>query len=181
MGKYLSLGFILAIALFLITSVMINHSSNTTNMQAIDTGIKTSVLGEMRNNEDTDGYGMRAKDVVAVITQEVTENQSDSKKTTTIDFKFFEDEEGNKPIPSKEDIGKIENNISLTKEEKEVELKKLFDSVISNNSIIKSVQYKVNLYNSRDVTTNSSGETIIKDGAQAESSTENRIILNKTL
>lgn len=155
MGKYLSLGFILAIALFLITSVMINHSSNTTNMQAIDTGIKTSVLGEMRNNEDTDGYGMRAKDVVAVITEEVTENQSDSKKTTTINFKFFSDEDGNSPIE--------------------------YNKAIADNTVIKSVQYKVNLYNSKDVTTNSSGETIIKDGAQAESSTENRIILNKSL
>lgn len=155
MGKYLSLGFILAIALFLITSVMINHSSNTTNMQAIDTGIKTSVLGEMRNNEDTDVYGMRAKDVVAVITEEVTENQSDSKKTTTIDFKFFSDEDGNSPIE--------------------------YNKAIADNTVIKSVQYKVNLYNSKDVTTNSSGETIIKDGAQAESSTENRIILNKSL
>lgn len=181
MGKYTFLGVILAIALFLITSVMINHSSNTATMQAIDTGIKTAVLGNMRNDESTTQYGMRAKDVVAVITQEVTKNQSDSKKTATIDFKFFEDEEGNKPIPSKEDIGKIENDISLTKEEKEVELKKLFDSVIANNTIIKSVQYKVDLYNSEDVTTNASGDPVIKDGAVAESSTENRIILNKTI
>lgn len=155
MGKYTFLGVILAIALFLITSVMINHSSNTSTMQAIDTGIKTSVLGNMRNDESTNQYGMRAKDVVTVITQEVTKNQSDSKKTATIDFKFFEDEDGNIPIE--------------------------YSKAIEDNSIIKSVQYKVDLYNSKDVTTNDSGETVIKDGAIAESSTENRIILNKTI
>ncbi len=155
MGKYTFLGVILAIALFLITSVMINHSSNTSTMQAIDTGIKTSVLGNMRNDESTNQYGMRAKDVVTVITQEVTKNQSDSKKTATIDFKFFEDEDGNIPIE--------------------------YSKAIEDNSIIKSVQYKVDLYNSKDVTTNDSGETVIKDGAVAESSTENRIILNKTI
>lgn len=155
MGKYTFLGVILAIALFLITSVMINHSSNTATMQAIDTGIKTSVLGNMRNDENTTQYGMRAKDVVAVITQEVTKNQSDSKKTATIDFKFFEDEDGRVPIE--------------------------YSKAITNNSIIKSVQYKVNLYNSKDVTTNASGDPVIKDGAVAESSTENRIILNKTI
>ena len=61
MGKYTFLGFILAIALFLITSVMINHSSNTSTMQAIDTGIKTAVIGNMRNDESTTQYGMRPK------------------------------------------------------------------------------------------------------------------------
>lgn len=155
MGKYTFLGVILAISLFLITSVMINHSSNTSTMQAIDTGIKTAVLGNMRNDESTTQYGMRAKDVVTVITQEVTKNQSDYKKTATIDFKFFEDENGNIPIE--------------------------YSKAIADNSIIKSVQYKVDLYNSKDVTTNASGETVIKGGAVAESSTENRIILNKTI
>lgn len=156
MGKYTFLGLFLAIAFIFLSVITINHGSNTIAMQEIDTGIKTTVLGQMRNSDTgSDGYGMRAKDTVAIITEEVTQSLANTNKITTIDFKFYSDEEGNNPIA--------------------------YDTAISQNSVIKSVQYRVNLYNTKDVTINASGETVIKEGAQSESSTENRIVLNQNL
>lgn len=149
MGKYTFLGFFLIIALMLITGFVVNHSSNTVNMQEIDTGIQTAVLGTMRDNADTNAYGMRAKDVVATITKEVADRQTDSKKTVVIDYKFYSDEEGKTPIA--------------------------YNTAITNNSVVKSVQYRVKLYNTKDL----NADYTIKSGAQAESTTENRIVLNK--
>lgn len=157
MGKYTLVGVFLAIMLFLISVVMVNHASNTQSMQEIDIGIRTALIGNMRHNDSNAGatdYGMRAKDVVTVITKEVADKQPVLKKTTTIDFKFFTDEKGNDFVS--------------------------YDTAVNNNMVIKSVQYKVNRYNTSDVT-EKNGEIIVKDGAEAETSTENRIILSKLM
>lgn len=157
MGKYTIMGFFLAIALFLVTGVYINHSTNTANMELVDIGIKTSMLGYERDTGETSKttatYGMRAKDVVSAITDSVVNNQSDLNKSIAIDYKFYTDEDGRDFIA--------------------------YDTAINENSIVKSVQYKVNIYNSKDVVVDGSGNTTIKSGAQAESSTENRIVLSK--
>lgn len=156
MGKYIYLGFFLAIALLMTSMLVVNHGTNTANMQEIDTGVKTAVIGQMRNSDTgADDYGMRAKDTVALITSEVTSNLSKINKIATIDFKLFKDEEGKQPLN--------------------------YDTAISTNAIVKSVQYRVNIYNTKDVMIDASGQTVIKSDAQAESSTENRIVLNKNI
>lgn len=146
MGKYTVLGFLLALILLTITGLVINHSSNTANMQQIDAGIETAVLGEMRSNSD---YGMRAKDVVAVITDEVSKNQTKNKKVVVIDYKFYSDEDG-----------KAQMN---------------YDNAISDNSLVKSVQYRVRLYSNDDL----GDDYKLKSGAKPESTTINRIVLGK--
>lgn len=158
MGKYSFMGFFLALILLVASTMMVNHATNTANMELIDTGVKTAVMGSMRAGED---YGMRARDVVALITKEVANNTTDNKKVAKVDFKFFTNENGTGAIT--------------------------YDNAISNNRIVKSVQYRVELYNVRDLDMSDvnngnilTAEPKLKNNAQAESSTENRIVLGRT-
>lgn len=150
MGKYLSLGVILSIVLLVIAGLVVNHSSNTTNMEQIDTGIQSSIMGTMRDTEG-DTFGMRTKDVVALITTEVAKKQSDTDKVIKVDYKFYTDEEGTTPVS--------------------------YESAMANNTVIKSVQYRVELYSNKNL----NDDYTIKNGAKAESSTENRIVLSNKL
>lgn len=146
MSKYAFLGLFFTMLVVIFGSLQINHSSNTHNMSEINLGLESAALGIMRDSDGASS-GVRARDLIAELTAQVAEKQAESDRDIVVSYKLF----------NKDDA--LLN----------------YNSAITNNSLVHSVQYKVDLYRRGDVDENGNP----KDGAKSQSSTEYRISLNK--
>lgn len=157
MSKYAFLGLFFTVLVVLMGGLTVNHISSTNAMQEIDVGLESAALGVMRES-DGESYGVKMTDLQAELTAEIAEKQSETDRIIVVSFKYF-------------DIN--DNLINYTDA-----MDKNLDTDTDNDVPVYSVQYKVDLYKEGSEET-VDGKVVLKDGVKPQSSTENRISLNK--
>lgn len=149
MSKYAFLGLFFTVLVVIMGGLTVNHMSSTNAMQEIDVGLESAAIGVMRES-DGDKFYAPARDLIAELTTEIAEKQTETGRVIEVSYKLF-DKNGT-VIP--------------------------FNTAITNNSDVYSVQYKVDLYK-EDSAKLVSGKWVLKPNVKAQSSTENRISLNQ--
>ncbi len=150
MSKYAFLGLFFTVLVVLMGGLTINHISSTNAMQEIDVGLESAALGIMRESDGT-VYGVRAQDLIAELTAEIAQKQTKSESIIEVSYKFYN--ASGVIIP--------------------------FNTAITNNDLVYSVQYKVDLYKSGSAKKDAAGKWVLKPNSKIQSSTENRISLNQ--